>query len=333
MPKTHNKTRYGGWIAFGAAALIVPWSLVHAGRTIDEHRAADPQGEVEIINVSGSVEVDGWDRSEVVVTGTAGDNVERVDVTSAGRRTSIRVVSHMAHSWSSDGEARLVIHIPARSAVTATLVSADFKVSGVLGDQKLQAVSGNLSGDAGGDLRASTVSGDVRMTARAAKAIDVKTISGNIHLTGGGGEVDITTVSGTESVELAEVTRGRFKAISGNITAALGLAADARIDAEMVSGDLNFKFAAMPSAEFDVQTVSGDIKNCFGPKPIESRYGPGSRLQFTNGEGRGRVRIDTKSGDVRLCAPGAGATHVSSRVSSLSVAQARPARMVLPYVF
>ncbi|HEY1314925.1 MAG TPA: DUF4097 family beta strand repeat-containing protein [Steroidobacteraceae bacterium] len=332
MSKTHNKTCYAGWTVFGAAALIVPWSLVHAGRTIEEHRAADPQGEVEIINVSGSVEVDGWDRSEVDVSGTAGDNVERVDVTSAGRRTSIRVVSRAIHSWSSDGEARLVIHIPARSAVTATLVSADFKVSGVLGDQKLQAVSGNLSGDVGGDLRASTVSGDVRMTARAAKRIDVKTISGNIHLTGGGGEVDITTVSGTESVELGAVTGGRFKAISGNITAALGLAADARIEAEMVSGDLNFKFSAMPSAEFDVQTISGDIKNCFGPKPIESRYGPGSRLQFTNGDGRGRVRIDTKSGDVRLCAAGAAATHVSSRVAPFAVVRARPARMVLPYV-
>jgi len=352
MPKTHNRTRYGGWISLGAAALMVPWSLVHAGRTIEEHRAADPQGEVEIVNVSGSVEVDGWDRSEVEVTGTAGENVERIDVTGTGRHTTIRVASRTAHMWSADGEARLVIHIPARSMITATLVSADFNVSGVLGDQKLQSVSGNLSGDAGGDLHATTVSGNVRMTARGAKTIDVKTISGNIRLTGGGGEVDITTVSGDASVELGEVTRGRFKAISGDITAALGLAADAQIEGEMVSGDINFKFAAMPSAEFDVQTVSGDISNCFGPKPVESRYGPGSRLQFTTGDGRGRVRIDTKNGDVRLCAAGAG-SHASSlsvaqarpmpvaqarpmpvaQARLMPVAQARPMRMMLPYVF
>jgi hypothetical protein len=327
MPKTYLRTRCAGFIAIGTAALIVPWSLVHAGRTIDEQRAADPQGEVEIVNLSGRVEVDGWDRSEVEVKGTAGDNVERVDVSSAGRRTSIRVLSRSNHSWGSDGEAHLVIHVPARSRLTATLVSADFKVSGVLGDLKLQAVNGSLSGDAGGDLHASTVSGDIRMTARAAKSIDVRTISGNIHLTGGGGEVDINTVSGDATVELGEVTRGRFKAISGNVAATLGLAADARIDGEMVSGDLNFKFAAAPSAEFDVQTVSGDIKNCFGPKPVEARYGPGSRLQFTNGDGHGRVHIDTKNGDVQLCAAGAGAAHVSS----LSVAQAS-AHTVFPYV-
>ena len=63
----------------------------------------------------------------------------------------------------------------------ATLVSADFKVAGVSGDLKLQTVSGQLSGDAGGDVRAGTVSGDVRLTARAAKIIEVKTISGDIH--------------------------------------------------------------------------------------------------------------------------------------------------------
>jgi hypothetical protein len=330
MSKANVTARANGWIAIGAAAaLIVPCSLVHARRTIDEHRAVDPAGEVEIVNVAGKVEVDGWDRNEVAVSGTAGDDVERVDVTGTKDRTYIRVVSHADHAWNSEGEARLVVHVPVKTAVTATLVSADLNVTGVLGELKLQAVSGNLSGDAGGNLHASTVSGDVRLTAHAATAIEVKTISGNIRLTGGGGEVDITTVSGDAAVELGEVSHARFKAVSGDITASLTLAADGRIEGESVSGDLSMKFATAPGAEFDVQSISGDIKNCFGPKPVESRYGPGSRLQFTNGDGRARVRINTKSGDVQLCGNGASAKHTSS----LSVAQATPVRLLVPYVY
>jgi len=99
MLKSQLDTRRGGWIPLCAlAALVVPWSLVRADRAIQEHRAADPQGEIEIVNVSGTVEVDAWDRSEVEVGGTAGDNVERVDVTSTSNRTMIHVVSHSTHT-------------------------------------------------------------------------------------------------------------------------------------------------------------------------------------------------------------------------------------------
>jgi DUF4097 and DUF4098 domain-containing protein YvlB len=330
MPTLHADRLNFRWTAVCALIVFaVPWSLVHARRAIEERRAAEPQGEVEIFNVAGSVEVDGWDRSEVEVTGTAGENVERVDVMTAGNRTSIHVVSRSSLGRGSDGEAHLVVHVPAKSAVTATLVSADFKVSGVAGDLKLQTASGNLSGDTGGDVRASTVSGEVRLTARAAKALEVKTISGDIRLTGGGGAVDITTVSGSSTLQLADVTRARFKSVSGDLAAELALAPDGQIESESVSGDVRFKFAAVPAAEFDAQSISGDINNCFGPKPLQSRYGPGSRLSFKNGEGHANVRINTKSGNIKLCAKDLGGGHTSA----LSLAQVSRQRMVVPYVY
>jgi DUF4097 and DUF4098 domain-containing protein YvlB len=167
------------------------------------------------------------------------------------------------------------------------------------------------------------------LTARAAKAIEVKTISGDIRLMGGGGEVDITSVSGSATIELSDVTRGRFKSVSGDLTAALTLMPEGRLDSESVSGNVSLKFASAPNAEFDVQSFSGDIRNCFGPKPMESRYGPGSRLQFKNGEGLAHVRVNTKSGDVEVCTKGMN----SGRVSTLSFAQVARLPRVLPYVY
>ena len=346
MSKAHSKApRSGRLILVALAALMVPWSLVQAGRAIHESRAADPQGEVEIFNLAGKVEVEGWDRSEIEVGGTADDGVDRVDVTGSGRRTSIHVVTRSAHTWGSGGEAHLIVHVPAKSSLTVTLVSSDFEVKGVLGDLKVQSVSGNVKGEAGGDVRLATVSGNVHMKAAAAKSIEVRTISGDIHLSGGGGEVDINTVSGTAVLDLADLSNGRFKSISGDMTVALSLAPAGRLESESVSGDVNLKFAAMPAAEFDVQTFSGAIKNCFGPKPAESRYGPGSRLQFMNGEGHGHVRVNTKSGDARLCVK--GMTDANLRTPPLEPAQIRQARLpvqdvvwhvrgvsvVLPYVY
>jgi hypothetical protein len=333
MMKPKSNARSSGWIAvFGAAALVVPWSLVHAGKTIQEHRTADPQGEVEIVNVSGTIEVDGWDRGEVEVSGSAGDNVERVDVTSSDNRTSIRVVTRRRYGWGTDGEAHLVVHVPAKSAVIASLVSSDFKMTGISGMVKVQTVSGNVSGDAGGDVVATAVSGEVQLTARAAKMIEIRTISGDIHLSGGGGEVEITTVSGNATLELADVARGRFKSVSGDLTAALALGPDGQIDSESVSGSVDLRFASSPAAEFDVQSFSGDIKNCFGPKPVESRYGPGSRLAYKVGEGHARVRINTKSGDVRLCVKGMKNAEMSAPAPAPALAQLRVIRVRVPYV-
>ncbi|MBS0389108.1 MAG: DUF4097 family beta strand repeat protein, partial [Proteobacteria bacterium] len=91
--------------------------------------------------------------------------------------------------------------------------------------------------------------------------------------------------------------------VSGDINlTANALAAQGQLDATTVSGDLRLQFATPPDADIDVQSFSGEISNCFGPKPVEEKYGPGSRLNFRSGKGGGRVHVDSKSGDVQLCA-------------------------------
>jgi hypothetical protein len=285
------------------ALLAAPWSLAHASTSVDEHRPANPSGAVEIDNVAGLIDVQGWDKSEVAVTGTIGKDVERVDVTSDGNRTSIRVVLPKGMHWHmNDGDANLVIHVPTNSSVSASLVSSDLKISAVRGALELRTVSGNISGDGGGDLRANDVSGDIHFTATAAKRIEVKAISGSIVLTGGNADVEATTVSGDVRLTLGTVSHARFKSVSGGVSATLAAAADAQIDGESVSGDIRLDFAGEPAADFDVQTLSGDIENCFGPKPVEPRHGPGKRLTFKTGDSSARVHLTSNSGEVRLCA-------------------------------
>jgi hypothetical protein len=174
-----------------AALLVIltPWSLARADKPITERVPADAKGAVEISNLAGSVEVSGWDRAEVEVTGKVEDGVERVDVHSSGSRTSVTVVLRPGPTHG--GDAHLSIHVPMASAVTATLVSSDFKLLGVRGEVKVQTVSGNISGDVGGDVHASTVSGSVQLIANDARRMEIKTISGDMRVSGGGGEVAI----------------------------------------------------------------------------------------------------------------------------------------------
>jgi DUF4097 and DUF4098 domain-containing protein YvlB len=301
MATTHHLTLPRRWLTGGIiGAVFIPWSVSEA-RPVHEQLAVDPQGAIEIVDVAGSVALSGWDRPEIEVTGTAGDEVDRVEVSTSGSRSVVRVISRSGSARGGGNEARLTVHVPTKSAVTVTLVSADLALGSLQGSVKLQTVSGDVTGDVGGDLRASTVSGSVRVTAAAAKMIEVKTVSGTIHVSGSGGEVEISTISGDATLDLASITRGRFKSVSGGLTAGFALVADGRFEGESVSGNLEVKFGGTPAADFDVQSMSGNISNCFGPKPKEAQYGPGSRLAFKSGEGNAHVQIETKSGNVSLC--------------------------------
>ena len=294
------------------ALFLLPWSMALATKPVNQRQSADPSGSIEIVNVSGDVNVSGWDQPEIEVTGIVGNDVERVDLTVSGSHATVRAVARSGVGWGDGNSAHLTIHVPVKSAVTATLVSSDLTVKNLLGDVKLQTVSGDVRGDVGGDLYATTVSGSVHLKAASAQVIEVKTVSGDMQISGGGGEVSITTISGDAKVDLASIKRGHFKSISGDLTAGFAMDAGGQLDGESVSGNLHFMFASTPAADFDVQTLSGDISNCFGPKPVESRYGPGSRLTFKNGEGDARVHIQSKSGDVQLCAKGARTDHGAS---------------------
>jgi hypothetical protein len=304
MNQSHSTLRRGATLAV-TLALALGALPAHAERQVNERRPAAAQGRVEIVNVAGSVEVRGWERAEVEVTGTLGDAVERLDFTSTGDLTSIRVVLPKGGSYRGNGDATLVVHVPARSSLSASLVSADANVAGVLGSLQLKSVSGNVVGESARDVRISTVSGDVQLDAKqGTNLVEVRTISGDLRVRGAAaGEIDVNSVSGDATVDVTSISRGRFKTVSGDMRVAAALATDGRFEAESVSGDVTVDFrGAAPPAEYDVETFSGSIRNCFGPKAQEPEYGPGSRLTFRQGAGTARVSVDTKSGDVRLCA-------------------------------
>jgi hypothetical protein len=281
---------------------------VHAGRTFHEHSPIERGASVEIIGVSGSIDLSGWDQPEVDVTGDAGGGVDRVEVTTSPSRVTVRILPH----GSSEHESHFTIRVPGKSPLTVSLVSGDLKLTNVLGDVVLQTVNGDILGEVGGNLQARTVSGSVRLAAPAAHRIEVKTASGDIDLAGGGGDVEISTISGDAKLHFGPVERGRFHSISGDFTTELALAAGGQIEGNSVSGSMTLNFAGIPGADFDVQTLSGDISNCFGPKPVQPRYGPGSRLTFTSGDGHGHVHFDTKSGEVHLCARDLRAQRLAS---------------------
>ncbi len=190
-----------------------------------------------------------------------------------------RAATHGHRLWCpGGGKPQLSIHVPSKSTLTVTLVNGNISVHGVTGDANLRSVSGNISGEVGGNLRANTATGTIHLTAPGAKSIEAKTINGDVDLKGSPSEVEVVTVSGNAKVELGVVSRGRFKTISGNVTAALSLAPDAELDGESVSGNLRFDFPAAPGAAVRHSVLQRQYRQLLRPQagegPLRARLAP-----------------------------------------------------------
>ena len=105
------------------------------------------QGQVEISNTTGSVTVSGWTKNEVEVTGDLGDGSERLDLTSSGGITRIKVV--LPKKSHDVGGSDLEIRVPSGSSLSVNTVNADINVTGIRGAQRLQTVNADITTEAG----------------------------------------------------------------------------------------------------------------------------------------------------------------------------------------
>jgi DUF4097 and DUF4098 domain-containing protein YvlB len=290
-------------LLFGACA------AAQADESVFEKKLqVDPHGVVEISNVSGRIEVSAWDNPQVDVHAELGAGVERVDATTDHGRTSIKVIVPN-YSFRS-ASANLHIRVPRDSELDISGVSTEVVTSDVEGALQLKTVSGDVKADTfGRNAEIKTVSGNVVLRGRGGKspagAIHISTISGNIRVDRAGGDLEATSVSGDMTVRLEPARNVRVRTTSGDLGFEGKMVKGGSIDAETVSGDLTVRAVPEAGLDYQVTTFSGDIRNCMGVEAERvSKYGPGSRLNGTRGNGgsdEARIRLKTMSGDVELC--------------------------------
>ncbi|HEV2111020.1 MAG TPA: DUF4097 family beta strand repeat-containing protein, partial [Gammaproteobacteria bacterium] len=193
-----------------------------ADRSVNETRTAKPDGEVRIDNLAGSVRIHGWDKNQVRVTGTLGEEVERLEITSDDSGISIRVV--LPHHGRGDncGEcsADLNIDLPAASRLEVSTVSADIDARDLTGSEELGTVSGNLVLDSSAsriDVR--SVSGDVAVSGSAKSGrYSATSVSGTVQVSGVDGSLHAESVSGDVKVGNSRLSGAEVSSTSGNLT-------------------------------------------------------------------------------------------------------------------
>lgn len=276
-------------------ALLVAPAL--ADREVSETVKAKADGVVTVENTAGAIEVVGWDRDEVKVEGTLTGDAKEL-VVDGGKKTRIEV-KYSRRSKNLKGGADLVIHVPEASRLDVECISAGIEVHGVTGIIDAESISGDVT--IGGNCRvveAETISGRVTIDCEA-RAVSATSISGLVSASGRSSEVEAETVSGDIRLEFDTYLDLDVESVSGDATVNGDLDGGGNFGFELHSGTLKLLVPGEVNADFRITTFSGGIDNGFGQKARKtSKYAPGRELEFTNGNGDARVRIDTFSGDV-----------------------------------
>lgn len=275
--------------------------------TFEREVPAQARGAVEISSTNGTVDVSGWDRPAVSVKAELTSDVDRVEVTSSGDHTVVRVIQRHSGGPSFNfghDETHLRVQVPKDSALEVSSVSANVTSTGVLGTQRLKTVSGDITGEIGpADIEVKSVSGSLKLRGKGQPAkLHVSTVSGDLELKHAAGDLEATTVSGEATVELDPARSVRLRSTAGDLTFEGRLVRGADFDAQSVSGDLKVRAGSEDGFEFEAASVSGDISDCFNVEPARtSEYGPGHKLNGSRGNGAGHVRLKTMSGEIELC--------------------------------
>ncbi len=290
----------------GLILLLTTLAAPAFAEDVSETMDADPRGHVSVSNIAGSIEVRGWSRDSVEVTGTLGDDVEELVFERDGREVEIKVKVQKSMFGRKDVSSRLSIRVPEGSTLEVTGVSARIDVRDVKGDDiELQSVSGSIDADVyGGDIEIGTVSGSIDVQGNLEIGdIELSSVSGSVSAEDLSGEIAAESVSGRVSVSGGTFESGDFETVNGSIVFKAGLEPGGDLVAESVNGSVTIDIPNTLDAEYDLETFNGGIRNCFDKKAERtSRYAPGKRLNFTVGDGSAKISVETLNGSINVCA-------------------------------
>jgi lia operon protein LiaG len=176
--------------------------------------------------------------------------------------------------------------------------SASVNATGIRGDMHLDVGSGSVRvTGAEGDLNLDTGSGPVEVARFHGRRLLIDTGSGDV--TGSelqAKELSIDTGSGDIRVTGLSASSLALETGSGSVTA--DIRSDFQsLNVETGSGDVAIKAPPTLGAEIQIETSNGDIESDF---PMQVTERAPDHVTGRIGDGRGRIAIETGSGEIRL---------------------------------
>jgi hypothetical protein len=310
-------------LAAGLAGCGTPATGAGTG-TFDRELAVTGPVVLEVMNGSGSVQINPSASGSVRVHG---EFRVRTMPWQNGQQRSAEVTQHPPieqegnlirigqekQGWG-NLEVSYTITAPAETELRGTMGSGDLQVRGIHGPVRVTDGSGNVTAEQiGEDTQVTAGSGDVRLRDIQGE-VQVATGSGDVQLSNVRGEIRIHTGSGNVTIErpgnaiTASAGSGDvvLRGISGDARVKTG-SGDVSVDGEPAgtsywefhtsSGEVGIHVPSGSSFRFYARTSSGKIATGI-PMVVEQQLK--HELHAHLNDGKGRVEVETSSGDISV---------------------------------
>ena len=280
--------------------LLSGTQTANAQRKLNERHAAQPAGLVRIFLLAGQVNVIGWDRDSLVVTGISHETSQEkfaVARTEQGFRLGM-----WAQTTAKALPSSITVYVPAHSRVAVKSESALINVSNVAGSVDVFSVGGNVRVNGSPRaLYAETMGGEI-VTNVTSPSARVKTASGAIRGSGSVADWSAVSVSGDISTALTHFGRARLESVSGHIRFQGALPGASILDVVNQAGAITLMIPARTTADFAFNLYEAELQDEFGIKKRWMMNDDQARaMTFGLGYGTGaRVTISSFKGLVSI---------------------------------
>ena len=263
-------------------------------------------GRFSIENTNGSVEISGWDKDEVDISGTKYARTKahldemKIDVQASNGMVSIRTIPPIDRSHSNAG-AKYIIRVPRRVAVElAASSNGSIQLTSVEGAAKIRTSNGRVTAKSvKGLLDITTTNGDVDIV-DVTGGVRVSTSNGTVDADNLHGEFNAKTTNGGINARLFDIpANSPVKAATSN--GPVDLTVDqvrGDIRASTNNGHINLRLPSNTNAKVDAHTSNSNVTSDLavtGGSTASKKH-----LEGTLGSGGPHIDLSTSNGAIRL---------------------------------
>lgn len=265
----------------------------------------DPGGRLFLESFNGSVEIMGWDKDSVEVTGTKyaarRENMENLKIDAVSEPSYLRLRAIRPVERNCNCGAKFVLRVPKKITIERVETSnGAIRAESLIGPARLKTSNGSLRlWSLSGDIEATTSNGPIEVTEFSGAAI-LKTSNGRIRAEGIRGNFSADTSNGPIDVNIEELDAGRsLRLDTSNSTISLSMAKynGNPVIAGTSNGSINVRLPAAINAEVQAKTSNGSITSDF---EITTKTMSKTRLDGRLGNGGPLLDLSTSNGSIRL---------------------------------
>lgn len=256
----------------------------------------DPVAPVKVFFPTGTISIAVWDKDSIEARGSIARG-EHFYLAGDAHGVKVGIVDHA--DATPVRPSTLVLHVPRRSQLSVKAVSAAIDARDASG--WFYSVSGpiRLTGWSS-SIDVESMAGDVALDV-VAPWVRARTGGGRLGIAGAPEDLDAATVRGALDVRHAEVMRGRFASVDGNIRFSGEPTAGGVFEFSNHAGGVALTLPDSASALVDLSTIVGTIANGFTQvRPAAGQNGRGGVLHLQLGLGAARVTVRTFKGTITL---------------------------------